>query len=104
MIRNVHGLPIAAGARAAIRRQSSVTPPVSPERPQPTFVHRGGVTLVLNGEDGSVRYAVYKRLSSKGRMEAQRAFWDRWRAAYYEPYADETRPLRADLSLVHRGF
>ena len=78
--------------------------PVSPERPQPTFVHRGGVTLVLNGEDGSVRYAVYKRLSSKGRMEAQRAFWDRWRAAYYEPYADETRPLRADLSLVHRGF
>ncbi len=78
--------------------------PVSPERPSPTFVHRGGVTLVLNGEDGSVRYAVYKRLASKGRLEAQRAFWDRWRAAHSEPYADETRPLRADLSMVHRGF
>ena len=78
--------------------------PVSADRPSPTFVHRGGVTLVLNGEDGSVRYGVYKRLASKGRLEAQRAFWDRWRAAHAAPYADETRPLRADLSMVHRGF
>src|SRR6266704_1064543 len=78
--------------------------PISPERRSPAFVHRGGVTLVLNGEDGSVRFAVYKRLASKGRMEAQRAFWDRWRAAHEEPYADETRPLRADLSMVHRGY
>ena len=78
--------------------------PISPERRSPAFVHRGGVTLVLNGEDGSVRFAVYKRLASKRRMEAQRAFWDRWRAAHEEPYADETRPLRADLSMVHRGY
>jgi hypothetical protein len=78
--------------------------PVYPDRRKPTFVHRGGVTLVLNGEDGSVRYAIYKRLASNVRRNSQRAFWHRWRASSADAYLEDNDPLRADLARIHRGW
>jgi hypothetical protein len=78
--------------------------PLYPERRKPTFVHRGGITLVLNGEDGSVRYAIYKRLASKSRKKAQQEFWHRWRATSADAYHDDDEPLRADLARIHRGW
>jgi hypothetical protein len=42
--------------------------------PDPDFIFRGGVTLLFDLEKGQLRYAIYKRISSERRLEAQRRF------------------------------
>lgn len=68
-------------------------------------VYRGGVTLVIDATDGAVRYAIYKRLDSRGRLARYREFWDRWRATLTETYSDpDAQGGEADFALIHRGY
>jgi hypothetical protein len=71
----------------------------------PRHTYRGGATLILNAEDGSVRYAVFKRLASRRRLERQRGFWDQWRATLLETYREpEMGRITADFARIHRGY
>ncbi len=72
---------------------------------QPRRLYRGGVTLVIDARDGEVRYAIYKRLDSKNRLERYREFWDRWRATLTETYSNpDAEGGEADFALIHRGY
>jgi hypothetical protein len=74
-------------------------------RARPRQTYRGGVTLVIDARDGGVRYAIYKRLDSKHRLERYREFWDRWRATLTETYgAAEAAGGEADFAFIHRGY
>jgi hypothetical protein len=68
------------------------------------LVYRGGTTLVLDGE-GAVRCAVYKRLASTTRWDAQRDFWDQWTSTAAGVFrGSHGRPFKADFALIHRGL
>jgi hypothetical protein len=43
----------------------------------PDFIFRGGVTLLFDLEKGQLRFAIYKRISSERRLEAQRRYLNR---------------------------
>jgi hypothetical protein len=49
--------------------------PLYPEQPDgPTFLFRGGSTLIVDQETTEIRYVIYKRISSKEREQRQREF------------------------------
>jgi hypothetical protein len=74
-------------------------------RSQARRPYRGGVTLVIDARDGAVRYAIYKRLDSRNRLERYREFWDRWRATLTETYGGpDVSSGEADFALIHRGY
>src|SRR5262245_27635477 len=88
---------------AELVQQETVT--LASGKGQPRRLFRGGVTLVIDARDGAVRYAIYKRLDSRNRLERCRDFWDRWRATLTETYgaADGSR-READFAFIHRGY
>jgi hypothetical protein len=74
-------------------------------RGRTAHTYRGGVTLVIDARDGAVRYAIYKRLDSKRRLERYRDYQDRWRATLTETYgAADAAGREADFAFIHRGY
>lgn len=68
-------------------------------------VYRGGCTLIVDLPDGVVRYAVYKRIHSKTRLERQRDFRDEWNASLAGPFLETNGlPPRASFARLHRGY
>jgi hypothetical protein len=67
-------------------------------------VYRGGVTLILNARDATVRYAVYKRVASVNRRKRQQECWLHRRESRVEDYTDGSPSPRADFASLHRGY
>lgn len=74
---------------------------------KPDFVFRGGATLIFDMFDGSLRYAIRKRITDDKRLAAQRDFLDERRNAglgmAYRGPADTARPADEPFAMIHRG-
>jgi hypothetical protein len=74
---------------------------------KPDFTFRGGCTLLIDSESGSVRYCMKKSVGSDARLARQQAFASgsaapSLRATYSRPNRNER--LREPFAAVHRGF
>jgi len=79
--------------------------PLDPRRKaSPRMPFRGGVTLVLDAREGTVEYAIFKRVASKTRVARQREFWAQARAVGIERYVGDAFRPRADFAALHRGY
>jgi hypothetical protein len=89
--------------------------PIDKDDPNsPSFKFRGGITLIL-GQDGQVRYIIYKSIDKKKndvenkRLTRQRDYLlmrqsDLAMASYVDMKEVHERAFRADFSMIHRGY
>jgi hypothetical protein len=89
--------------------------PIDKENPDsPTFIFRGGSTLIL-GQEGQVRYIIHKSIDKKRnrdeskRLKRQRDYLlNRQTELAMAPYVGMTavydQILKADFSMIHRGY
>jgi hypothetical protein len=89
--------------------------PIDKDNPEsPSFVFRGGITLIL-GQDGQVRYTIHKSIDKKKnehenkRLTRQRNYLlmrqrDLAMASYVDMKAVYDRASKSDFSMIHRGY
>ena len=73
---------------------------------RPDFIFRGGCTLLIDGETGSVRYVIIKDILSEDRLNRRRKYesGDAAEELGMTYYRLPEAPTREPFAMLHRGF
>jgi hypothetical protein len=69
------------------------------------FIFRGGSTLIIDAESGSVRYVIRKNIDSARRLERQREYHGEHQSLFEAHFADpRTGRAREPFAMLHRSL